>query len=797
VPGRPTDMARESSGMRPRSGVRKGFVWLALAIALVGWGCGGGEAEEEDVVRISVEADPGRRSDSAAVAATLWENERALPIHLGPLRHPEPVGMWRERVVRSERGGPSRGRLIFGAGASALVYHLASHTPGFPSDLMESNRLVVFDSNGVTELALWVDDTESGEGTAAFGELDSEPAARLLALAQALGAVTVLGDAQFPIDAGGTARMPFFMPAPSGDWRILREGSLEMMLPPAFARRVVAEPEFRMLRDRFLALYTASLPELSAAVGQKGGEFSIPDLDAKRMALQVLLMENADALRGYLDSVWIEMLVAERRPDSARISLYLHNVTDVEVEAFEMEIPHRRLVSESAGLSNLRLEPTDGSAGLEAHLGQDRIEFRMATKVAPHPRGSQGFAGTLLEYDLTGLGALGEFRTVVLDELRVRVRNRALDSPIPEAHVQRVRSLENPRFAIGREPGVEDFMSGLRHVVESATDGEGVEWDAAQRLFVWRSGRYRLLDDFVPPAGYALVLEAGVEIEVAPGKSLLVRGPLRVEGTQQQPVRIRGASSHLPWGVLAVQGRGKSTLDSDRPRSEIEYLELSGGSEDYLRGVFYSGQLSVYHVDLRLAHASLHGAFADDGLNVKYAAVEILDSSFFDNAADAVDLDWVEGIVRRSSFQRSGTGGDGIDVSGSDVRVEDSVFSDIEDKCLSVGEDSRLVLRGALLRRCGMGVASKDLSLVDVRESVFLDNGFHLSAFEKKPIFGSARIHAADIWIGPSENEDAHDAGSVVEVEDARALPDANLEAMRAATEFSRDRYRELTERRR
>ena len=80
---------------------------------------------------------------------------------------------------------------------------------------------------------------------------------------------------------------------------------------------------------------------------------------------------------------------------------------------------------------------------------------------------------------------------------------------------------------------------------------------------------------------------------------------------------------------------------------------------------------------------------------------------------------------------------------------------------------------------------------MDVRESAFVDNGRNLSAFEKKPIFGPARIHATKILVGNAREGDAHDAGSVVEVEESRLLSADELEHLRAATEFSRDRYRE------
>ena len=280
-----------------------------------------------------------------------------------------------------------------------------------------------------------------------------------------------------------------------------------------------------------------------------------------------------------------------------------------------------------------------------------------------------------------------------------------------------------------------------------------------------------------------------------------MRGPLLVRGTAERPVRVRGLSPGVPWGVLAVQGRGVDELGREprRPRSEIDHLILEGGSEDALKGAFYSGQLSVYHQDLVLRNAVLRGSFADDSLNVKYGHVAIADSSFTDSAADAIDLDWTDGTVTRSRFHGTGPGGDGLDLSGSVVDVVDSVFSGAGDKCLSVGEASSLRLRGSLLRNCALGLASKDSSRADIADSVFLDNGRDLAAYRKKPIFGGATIRAERLLlVGAGEPPEA-DVLSEIEILASvlrgplEGHAAGALAALESATAFSTDRYRRLT----
>ena len=61
----------------------------------------------------------------------------------------------------------------------------------------------------------------------------------------------------------------------------------------------------------------------------------------------------------------------------------------------------------------------------------------------------------------------------------------------------------------------------------------------------------------------------------------------------------------------------------------------------------------------------------DDALNLKYGHVHLEDNVFEDNASDAVDLDFVTGLVTGNRAERSG--GDAFDFSGSSLEVTDNL----------------------------------------------------------------------------------------------------------------------------
>jgi len=276
------------------------------------------------------------------------------------------------------KGGPPFGRLLLGPNGAALLYHLASRDPSFPRGALYANRLVAFEAGAEARLGLLVERGAGGRGAraAAAGDLPLEDAARAVALAQALGAWDVVAGDRHPVDAEDRPFLPFFVPRAGGDWRVLTEASLDAFLPPALAARFVRRPGFRGLQYRHLAEFSARLPELAAAVERFAASAEAPDLADDYAQLQALLAESFEAYRGYLDSAWIELVVAARPPDAAHIRIYVHSVTDVALETLSVKMPSKLLVVEYEALSALRLAPATGAdGGSRSSSGTHRLPF--------------------------------------------------------------------------------------------------------------------------------------------------------------------------------------------------------------------------------------------------------------------------------------------------------------------------------------------------------------------------------------------------------------------------------------
>ena len=86
------------------------------------------------------------------------------------------------------------------------------------------------------------------------------------------------------------------------------------------------------------------------------------------------------------------------------------------------------------------------------------------------------------------------------------------------------------------------------------------------------------------------------------------------------------------------------------------------------------------------------------------------------------------------------TTNDGVDFSGSIVTIDQCQFRNCGDKGISVGEASDVSVFNTNIKDCPIALASKDLSVVLVRDVALIDCLQGFVAFQKKPEFGPARI---------------------------------------------------------
>jgi hypothetical protein len=141
---------------------------------------------------------------------------------------------------------------------------------------------------------------------------------------------------------------------------------------------------------------------------------------------------------------------------------------------------------------------------------------------------------------------------------------------------------------------------------------------------------------------------------------------------------------------------------------------------------------------------------AEDAINIIQSEFSFTKIKFYQTDSDAFDGDFTNGRIKDCSF--TAVGGDALDFSGSTIQVEQSEFSNIGDKAVSVGEQTILSIKNSTIENTNIGIASKDLSVVSA-ESIIIDEARFaaLAAYTKKPQYGPASLTAKKVEIRNSE----------------------------------------------
>ena len=260
--------------------------------------------------------------------------------------------------------------------------------------------------------------------------------------------------------------------------------------------------------------------------------------------------------------------------------------------------------------------------------------------------------------------------------------------------------------------------------------------------YVIKQGNYNVYENIIFDLNTNVIIEEGVNINIDSDKSILIKGNLEINGSKSQPVKIRNLKN-ANFGVIAVNGSN----GENQNYVSIKYLELSGGNTAYLDGVRYIGQMSLYNLkEVKISKSKIMNSLSDDGLNIKNTKkIEIINNFFTNNNYDQVDIDYSDGIIKNNYFsiddKITTLGGDGLDLSGSNIMISENDIIGFNDKGISVGENTISIIQKNNIENNLVGVAVKDGSKVLIRNNNFKNNSDDISSYIKKKYYDEPEVY--------------------------------------------------------
>lgn len=265
-------------------------------------------------------------------------------------------------------------------------------------------------------------------------------------------------------------------------------------------------------------------------------------------------------------------------------------------------------------------------------------------------------------------------------------------------------------------------------------------------VIVFTRGLYEVKDNLIMPFGYDVIFEKGVNIKIAKNKSILIYGGIEINGTKKDPVIISSLDLQKNFSSVIVVG------DKNTSVSKINYLNIFGGGDGHINGIFASGALSLYdQKNVFIKNSKIYANVADDGLNIKNSMVFLQGNSFLGNFSDQVDLDNCTGRVENNIFSSehnsddvesagSNKNGDGLDISYSRVFIDNNTFVGFLDKGISVGEKSNALVSNNKFLNNRSAITAKDQSSVFLYLNKYKNNKFNIEMYQKKNIFQAPSV---------------------------------------------------------
>lgn len=233
--------------------------------------------------------------------------------------------------------------------------------------------------------------------------------------------------------------------------------------------------------------------------------------------------------------------------------------------------------------------------------------------------------------------------------------------------------------------------------------------------------------------GYIVTFSAGFEIDISEGGFIISKSPVFFKGEKESPIKIY-SSNGKGGGMVVLQNKEKSS---------IRHTTFDGLKNPQHGKWSVTGAVTFYESAVDLSNVSFKNNTCEDALNIVRSSFSMDSVYFYNTKSDAFDGDFVTGNINNSLFEKLGN--DGIDVSGSNIVMNNIEVNEAGDKAISIGEKSTATIENTRIARSAIGVNTKDLSTTDIEGLEIRDTRLAFTAFQKKEEYGAGIIVANNV----------------------------------------------------
>ena len=286
--------------------------------------------------------------------------------------------------------------------------------------------------------------------------------------------------------------------------------------------------------------------------------------------------------------------------------------------------------------------------------------------------------------------------------------------------------------------------------------------DEIKKQIYVKQGDWKISQNIVFPIGYDAIFMGGTNLKLDNRASIISFGSLKILGSKTNPVRVF-AENNFGGGVIAFGKENKHVV-----RNAI----FDGLSQIKSGDIKSTGAVVFYDTNVNIDSSTFKNNTAEDSLNIMLSEFLISNTNFLNSKSDALDVDFssghIQGVVSENSHN------DGLDFSGSDIKIVDATIKNAGDKAISAGEGSVIDIEKLSIQGSLVGVASKDLSSVTIKNSIINNCFFAISAYQKKWKFGPARVEISDTKFEENKYQTLLETRSTIQIDGISSQPSSD-----------------------
>jgi hypothetical protein len=269
-----------------------------------------------------------------------------------------------------------------------------------------------------------------------------------------------------------------------------------------------------------------------------------------------------------------------------------------------------------------------------------------------------------------------------------------------------------------------------------------LEFDEESKMIKFKGTSAVLSSALIIPKGYTFYIGENCALDIREGGQILSYSPLKFSANGIHPSRI-----------FSSDGKGKGiVVMNTSDTSIIEHFSIEGLSAPSTDKWSMTGAVSFYQSHVIIKNTVFSHNVSEDALNIIRSSFVIEGAIFKQIYRDAFDGDFVKGRISNSQFKV--VGNDAIDVSGSDISVNDLKLERIGDKGISIGENSKLNGQKITVSNSEIAIAGKDLSQLSLDNISITNCQLGFTAFQKKSEFGPSQITATNVTLNNNVYDD-------------------------------------------